>query len=224
MQPLWQYFAISIPRQIVKQNIFEQLEITSDKLQEHVRVFLEGKRRQTIDFSFDSFIRDCTKEIAEKEKRREYYTTALNTHLITNKISLNPNIYEIFIVDFNGKVIASTDKNRIGEDVSSKKYFSQVELLSTFTGDPHYDSNLEEVVIEISAVVLSKIEQEAIGVLVNRIEFEREEDRKGNGASAQEDYERRYSQLIDVNKVWARSFSSDGFIKRLYRRDNQKRR
>jgi signal transduction histidine kinase len=206
-------FCYFYTRQIVKQNIFEQLEITSDKLQEHVRVFLEGKRRQTIDFSFDSFIRDCTKEIAEKEKRREYYTTALNTHLITNKISLNPNIYEIFIVDFNGKVIASTDKNRIGEDVSSKKYFSEVELLSTFAGDPHYDSNWKEIVIEISAVVLSKIEQEAIGVLVNRIEFEREEDRKGNGASAQKDYEWRYSQLIDVNKVWARSFSSDGFIR-----------
>ena len=66
--------------------------------------------RQTIDFSFDSFIRDSTKEIAEKEKRREYYTTALNAHLITNKISLNPNIHETFIVDFNGKVIASTDE------------------------------------------------------------------------------------------------------------------
>ena len=206
-------FCYFYTRQIVKQNIFEQLEITSDKLQEHVRLFLEGKRRQTIDFSFDSFIRDCTKEIAEKEKRREYYTTALNTHLITNTMSLNPNILELFIVDFKGKVIASTDENHIGEDVSSEEYYSELELLKTFAGNPHYDAGLEETVVETSAVILSKVEQEAIGVMVNRIKLEQKEDRKGNGASAQEDYERSYSQLTDVNKVWTKAFSSDGFIR-----------
>ncbi|MEE9260710.1 MAG: HAMP domain-containing protein [Candidatus Scalindua sediminis] len=206
-------FCYFYTRHIVKQNIFDQLEIAADKLQKQVHVFLEGKRRQTIDLSFDGFIRDCTKEIAEKEKRREYYTTAINAHLITNEMSLNPNILELFIVDFKGKIIASTDESRIGEDVSSEEYFSELELLKTFTGDPHYDSGLEEIVIEMSAVILSKVEQEAVGVIVNRIKLEQEEDRERYGASAQEDNEWNYSQLIDVNKVWTKSFSSDGFIR-----------
>ncbi len=197
---------------MIKQNIFDQLEIAADQSQKHVQVFLEGKRRQTIDFSFDDFIRDCTEEITKKEKRREYYTTALNTHLITNKMSLNTNILELSIIDFNGKVIASTDNNRIGEDVSSEEYFSEVELLKAFAGDPRYDSGLDENVIEISTVILSKNGREAIGVLVNRIKCEQEEDRKKNSASVREDYEWGYSQLINVNKVLARAFSSDGFI------------
>ena len=104
-------FCYFYTRQIVKQNIFDQLEITADQLQKHVQVFLEGKKRQTIDFSFDDLIRDCTEEITGKEKRREYYTTALNNHLIVNKKPLSPNILEVFIVDFNGKVIASTDED-----------------------------------------------------------------------------------------------------------------
>ncbi len=206
-------FCYFYTRHIVKQNIFDQLEIATDKLQKQVHVFLEGKRRQAIDFSFDGFISDCTKEITEKEKRREHYTTAINTHLITNTMSLNPNILELFIVDFKGKVIASTDESRIGEDVSSEEYFSELELLKTFAGDPHYDPNLEEIVVETSAVILSKVEQEAIGVMVNRIKLEQEEDKKRYGASAQEDNERNYSQQIDVNKVWTKAFSSDGFIR-----------
>lgn len=206
-------FCYFYTRQIVKQNIFGQLEIAADQLQKHVQVFLESKKRQIIDFCFDDFIRDCTEEITKKEKRREFYTTALNTHLITNKIPLNPNILELFIINFNGKIIASSDENHIGEDVSSEKYFSEVELLNTLTGDPHYDPDLDEIVIEISTVILSKVGQEAIGVLVSRIKFEQEKDRKENGALVQERYEWNYSQFININKVWARSFSSDGFIR-----------
>jgi signal transduction histidine kinase len=206
-------FCYFYTRQIVKQNIFGQLEIAADQLQKHVQVFLESKKRQIIDFCFDDFIRDCTEEITKKEKRREFYTTALNTHLITNKIPLNPNILELFIINFNGKIIASSDENHIGENVSSEKYFSEVELLNTFTGEPHYDSSLEEIVIEISAVILSKVEQEAIGVIVSRIKLEQEEDEERYDASAQEDNEWNYSQLIDVNKVWTKSFGSDGFIR-----------
>ena len=139
-------------------------------------------------------------------------------------MSLNPNILELFIVDFKGKVIASTDESRIGEDVSSEEYFSELELLKTFASNPYYDSDLEEIVVETSAVILSKVEQEAIGILVNRTRLEQEEDKKGYGTSARGDNERNYSQQIDVNKVWTKAFSSDGFIKRLHRRDNQKRR
>lgn len=206
-------FCYFYTQQIVKQNIFDQLEMAADKLQKQVHVFLEGKKRQTIDYSLDGFLRDCTKEIAEKEKRTEHYSTAIINYLIDNKMSLNPNILELFIVDFNGKVIASTDKNRIGEDVSSEEYFLQLELLKAFAGDPHFDPGLKETVTEISAVILSKVEQEAIGVIVNRIKLEQAEDKKGYGESFQEDNKWNYSQLMNINKVWTESFTSDGFIK-----------
>ncbi len=203
-------FCYFYTRQTVKQNIFGQLEIAADQLKKHVQVFLEGKNRQTTDFCFDDIIRDCTEEITKKEKRREHYTTALNNHLISNKMVIYPDILELFIVDFNGKVIASTDEENIKKDVSSEKYFSEVELLEIFTSDPHYDSGLGEDIINVSTVVLSKIEQEALGVLVCRIRYRQETDGRENVTPGRE---RDNSQLINVNKVWARAFSSDGFIR-----------
>ncbi|MHC4269430.1 MAG: HAMP domain-containing protein [Planctomycetota bacterium] len=206
-------FCYFYTRQIVKQNIFDQLDITADQLQKHVQVFLEGKERQTIDFSFDDLIRDCTEEITGKETRREYYTKALNNHLFVNKKPLSPNILEVFIVDFNGKVIASTEKTRIGENVSSEEYFSEVELSKAFTGELQYNTGSGETVIDISTVILSKVEQEAIGVLVNRVKFAQNEDGMKDNLSSQINRERNYSQLINVSKVWLMAFSTDGFIK-----------
>ena len=218
-------FCYFYTRQIVKQNIFDQLEITADQFQKHVQVFLEGKKRETIDFSFDDLIRDCTEEITGKEKRREYYTSALIHHLIANKKPLSPNILEIFIVDFNGKVIASTDETHIGENVSNEEYFSEVELSKAFTGDPQYNPGSEETVVDLSTVILSKVEHEAIGVLVNRVKFVQNEDGMEDYLTFKLNHERDYSQLIHVSKVWLMSFSTDGFIKdcteEIVRRDDK---
>jgi hypothetical protein len=80
----------------VKQNIFAQLEMAADELETRVHTFLHDKRMRTVDFSSDGLISNCTEEITMKESRRGYHTTALNTHLITSKKSLNANIYEVF--------------------------------------------------------------------------------------------------------------------------------
>ncbi|ODS30374.1 MAG: two-component sensor kinase [Candidatus Scalindua rubra] len=197
----------------VKQNVFDQLEFAADVLSGHIHLFLEKKKERIIDFSSDGFIRDCTEEITMKENRREYYTTALKNHLITNKKSLQPGILEVFVVDLKGKVIASTDKSRVGEDVSNKGYFSKAEYLSAFVSDPHYDAHLKEILIDFSTLLLNKVEREHIGVIVNRIRFEQQEDRGRGGASTQQDTEGYYSHLIAVNKSRVIDFSSDGFIR-----------
>ncbi|ODS33453.1 MAG: two-component sensor kinase [Candidatus Scalindua rubra] len=197
----------------VNQNIFNQLKIAANELQERLHAYLEGKRVRNVDFSSDGFIRDCTEEINEKESRREYYTTILNTHLITNKKSLHPNILEVFILDFNGKVIASTVESRIGEDVSGEEYFLEAEPLSAFAGGPHYDTYLNSIVIDFSTALLSKVKREPIGIIVNRITIEQRSDKNQAGISIHQDSERNYSQLIAVNKARIMDFSSDGFIR-----------
>jgi len=80
----------------IRQNIFSQLEMAADELEAQVYNFLHDKRMRTVDFSSDGLISNCTEEITMKESRRGYHTTALNTHLITSKKSLNANIYEVF--------------------------------------------------------------------------------------------------------------------------------
>ncbi|MFQ5965187.1 MAG: ATP-binding protein [Candidatus Scalinduaceae bacterium] len=197
----------------VKQNIFDQLDIAADELQKHIQFFLKEKMGRTVDYGSDGFIRMCTEEITMKESRRKHYISILKDHLITNKKSLDPNILEILVVDFNGKVIASTDENRIGENVSKEKYFTEVEHLNAFVGDLHYDNLLKEIVINFSTVLFSKIGLESIGVIINRIKVGRKDGGKTGSTLVQQDYERYYSQLVAVNKARIMDFSSDGFIR-----------
>ena len=205
-------FCFFYTREIVKQNIFDQLELAAEVMQERVLNFLEAKRERTIGFGSDGFIRDRTEAITMKEHRIEYYTSDLNDHLITNKKSLDPSIFEVFVVDFKDKVIASTDEGRIGEDVSSD--FTEGIVSGVLVGDPYYDARLKKAfLINFSTLLLTKISREPIGFIVNRIKFEQREDGIQDGESAIQDTEKRYSQLIAVNKARIIDFSSDGFIK-----------
>jgi PAS domain S-box-containing protein len=189
----------------IKQNIFAQLEMAADELDMQVHTFLHDKRMRTVDFSSDGLISSCTEEITMKESRKEHYTTTLNTHLTANKKSLNANIYEVFILDLNGKVIASTDKDHIGKDESKEMYFIKAEPLKAFASPQHYDPRLRSNVIAFSTVLLSKAEREPIGIVVNKIRWD----------DAKQYHEQDYTllTLTAVNKTRIMDFSSDGFIK-----------
>jgi len=194
----------------IRQNIFAQLEMAADELETQVHTFLHDKKMRTVDFSSDGLISDCTEEITMKESRKEYHTTALNTHLIANKKSLNADIYEVFILDLNGKVIASTDEDHIGKDESKEMYFTQAEPLKVFASHPRYDPRLKSNVIAFSTVLLSKAEREPIGIIVNKIMWD---DVKRDSIAVQRDHEQGDALLTAVNKTRIIDFSSDGFIK-----------
>ncbi|MHC4182048.1 MAG: ATP-binding protein [Planctomycetota bacterium] len=188
----------------IKQNIFAQLEMAADELETRVHTFLHDKRMRTVDFSSDGLISDCTEEITMRESRKEYHTAALNAHLTANKKSLDANIYEVFILDLNGKVIASTNENHIGKDESKEIYFTRAEPLKAFVSPPPYGPLVRSNVIAFSTVLLSKNERKPIGIIVNKIMM----DYKWDG-----DYEQDYALLTAVNKTRIIDFSSDGFIR-----------
>lgn len=123
---------------IIKKNIFDQLEIAAADLHNNVRIFLSGKEGRTVDFSSDGFIRDRTEEIVSKDSRREYNTNVLNNHLVTSKKPLDPDILEVFVIDLDGKVISSTDVGLLGRDVSDETYFSETMKRGSYITDLHY--------------------------------------------------------------------------------------
>ena len=166
------YFYI---QKTIKRNIFDQLELAADGLREHLNIFLKEKVDRVVSFSSDAFIKECTEEITERGSRRKHYTGLLSNHLIENKKSLDPGILEVFVIDFKGNIIASTDKAHIGSDVSGEEYYADVEFTNAFVGLPHYDSHTKSIVIDFSMVLLSRRGKEAIGIIVNRIKFEQQE-------------------------------------------------
>ena len=148
-----------------------------------------------------------------KEGRIAYHTSVLNTHLTVNKKSLSSNIFSVFVIDFEGKIIASTDEKCIGEDVSGKEYFLEATSYIGYNTEPYYDIHSKEMMIDFSTVLHSKVEQKPVGVIVNQVRLLQEEDKGLNSTSISQDDELNYYQLIAVNKARIIDFSSDGFIR-----------
>jgi PAS domain S-box-containing protein len=154
---------------MVRENIFDQLEIAADESHNCVKIFLSGKEGRTVDFSSDGFIRDYTEEIVSKDSRREYYIKALNTHLVTNKKPLDPDILAIFVVDLDGKVISSTDVVQLGRDVSSETYFSETMKRGSYISDLLYSPEFRQnMFFDVTRLLLRKGGQNPIGIIVNR--------------------------------------------------------
>ncbi len=154
---------------IVKKNVYSQLEIAADELISNTNIFLSGKQGRTADFSSDGFIRDCTEGIVRNDSRREYYTKALNTHLVTNKTPLDPDILDLFVVDLNGMVIGSTDVGLLDQDVSDKAYFPKTLKDGSSMSYLHYSPGFRNnAFFDVRRLLYSKVGQNAIGIFVIR--------------------------------------------------------
>jgi len=105
---------------------------------------LSGKEGRTVDFSSDGFIIDYIEKIARKDSRREYHIQALNTHLVTNKKPLDPDILAVFVVDLDGKVIGSTDVGLLNRDVSGEACISETMKRGSYITDIHYHPDYKQ--------------------------------------------------------------------------------
>ena len=154
---------------VVRGNIFDQLEIAADEMRKNVKIFLSGKQGRTVDFSSDGFIIDCVEKIAKKDSRREYHIQALNTHLVTNKKPLDPDILAVFVVDLDGKVISSTDVGLLNRDVSGEACISETMERGSYITDIHCPSEyIQNTFFDVSMIILRNGGQEPIGIIVNR--------------------------------------------------------
>jgi len=155
---------------VVKNNIYDQLEIATGELRNNVNIFLSGKQSRTDDFSSDRFVRDCAEKIVSRDSSREYCIETLNTHLTTNKKPLDPDIRDVFVIDLDGKVISSTDIGLLGMDISGETYFSETVKGGSYISDLYYHPDYRQnTFFDAARILLRKNGQEGpIGIIVNR--------------------------------------------------------
>ena len=173
-------------KKIATENLFDHLVSENDLRKEHIRTFLSAKKGRTIDFSSDGFIRDITKKIVngiEPSHSREKDLEKLNDHLIRNKVPLDEDIIETFIVDLNGRVISSSNEELLDSDVSTCDYFqagkkdvyiSQIYHVPDIRIRDHQPVELtlstNRDFIVVAAPLKEKSTLELIGVLVNKVD------------------------------------------------------
>ena len=107
-----------------KEEVLKQLRSNAHSLNSQLNLLLSKRRFRVADFSSDGFIRDCVEKVSYQPLENSRIIEKLNTHLIANKQSLDPDILEIEILNHTGKVIASTSREQVGKDNSQQRLLS----------------------------------------------------------------------------------------------------
>ncbi|MHC4454609.1 MAG: response regulator, partial [Planctomycetota bacterium] len=92
-------------------------------------------------------------------------------HLARNKVSLDPDILETFVMGIDGKILASSNKQHIRLMRDDADYFIGAKEQDVYVTDLHQCVDSGEPVMEVSRLLSSRIngELKSIGVIVNRI-------------------------------------------------------
>jgi methyl-accepting chemotaxis protein len=151
-------------------------------------LYLKTKAGKVQDFSSDGLIRDSLEKINQKCPDTKKLSDDLSRHLIENKKPLDPDCVDISVLNLEGKVIASTDKDKTGSDKSSDDYF--VEGKKGIHIKSVYHSEIAgKDLIAASSPLSSMTTKELIGVIVNRYELkalnEITTNRKGMGQTGE---------------------------------------
>ncbi len=166
-----------------KDEVLKQLESTAYNLNARLNLLLVKRTYRVVDFSSDGFIRDCVEQMSVIPPRpngvaglAEYshIRDKLNSHLIINTKSLDPNIIEVEILNGKGKVVASTAQEQIGKVKSHEDYF-RVPFLSSetkgtfFSGDHRRSESHNELQLVFSTILTDKVLHRPLGIIVTKV-------------------------------------------------------
>lgn len=98
------------------------LQTIGESRAEQVKLFLDGKKNQAVDFSSDGFIKDSLYEIKNGNNAKEVAGN-LSRHLVVNKLPVDSSFYKVLALGVNGVVVAATDNKSIGLDLSPDPTF-----------------------------------------------------------------------------------------------------
>lgn len=131
----------------------------------HITTFLEGEKNRVIDFSSDGFIKNSLMELNDNPS--EEIMGKLTEHLINNKIVVDESIYEVFVLNNEGKVMGTTNpEEEFLTDFSKDSIFLEGKE-TIYVREYFYDEEFKRDGITLSAPVLN--EGEFLGVISIRM-------------------------------------------------------
>ena len=156
-------------RKTIEQQTFNWLTAIAESKETHTLSFLDSKKGRTVDFSSDGFIRDSL-EIISGGGTKSDAVSGLNTHLKTNKKSLDSQLTSIAILDINGRVVASTTEKWVGMDMSNEDIFRS--CISKYYGEAYTGKSYSVPYLNVDCIFISspltdKHDNKTIGVIIN---------------------------------------------------------
>src|SRR3990167_2279485 len=152
--------------EVYKQSL-AQLRIAADGAEVQVNEYLNYLKYRTAGFCSDDFVIYAVVKV-DLHPEDKQIIERLNHHLVFNKLPIFPECIETFIINSNGRVIASSDVSSMGNDFSQTNYFLNGQKF-IYVSDIFLDTKTGQIIWVVSAPLIDKITGEFIGVLANRI-------------------------------------------------------
>ncbi|HHT9138803.1 MAG TPA: methyl-accepting chemotaxis protein [Candidatus Wunengus sp. YC60] len=172
----------------IQRQFLDSLTTIVESKETAITLYLKSKTGKVLDFSSDGLIRDSLEKINQKSPDTKRLSEDLNKHILENKKPLDPDCYDISILNLDGKVVTSTDKDKIGSDKSNDDYFIEGKK-DIHVKSVHHSETTGKDFIAVSVPILSMTTKELIGVIVNRYEIkalnEITTNRKGMGQTGE---------------------------------------
>lgn len=150
-------------KEAIKNKIFDSYTAIVESREKAVLLYVKNKIDRVIEFADDGYI-------INKLNQRRIYNNELNQYLHKNKMPHDMEIYEIFIMNNKGIIIASTDSSVIGRDRSNDDYFVGGKKGAHFK-DIYYSKDTKRNAFAISAPIKDLKTGKFLGVIVNRYEL-----------------------------------------------------
>ncbi len=163
----------TVSSSLQKEAVMEMVRLSEAK-EWQIFIYFDLLESRTLDFSSDGFIKDSMEKINKGENSSEV-VQKLNAHIILNKQPLDKSLLGILIIDPNGKVVASTDKDDVGKDESDDAYFIEGKK-GSYVSDPdevggHFSTVKKKVVASVP--IIDTETKQLLGVIVNFFETEK---------------------------------------------------
>lgn len=169
------YFILGYSEDSLKQQVFEDLTVLAETEEGYILTFIDNVKGRVIDFSTDGLIRDYTQQIL-KNKDDKNLSNQFDSHLRSNKQSVDPTIMGILITDNEGNIIASTDDKEVGESEKDDDYFqiiakSNLSYGTAYISDiiSNYHFNTKEPIFIVASPIFSVDRRVRLGYILNQI-------------------------------------------------------
>lgn len=151
--------------QIIKNNIYSYLHTNNISKAQHIRTFIQSKQKTSEILAAASVYRDFLNEPKNPIIKKKI------DERLERTLQIDSQIIEVVILDKNGKVVASSNKNNEGEDESKDDYFIEGSK-KTFIKDVYFVPETSNVTYAIASPIKNNSD-DLLGVSLIRFTSEK---------------------------------------------------
>ena len=163
------YLSYNNAQEALEKEQFNKLSIAAESAEEQIIEFLDGEKTIATVFSIGKAVQD------ELGKGTEGDVQIINEDLdeAFGLLSEKRKISELFIMDKNGKIVASTERKNIGLDKKDDDYFKgaieKIEKKDALIQDLYKSSSTGKIEFVVSMPIVEHLGEDIIGVYAVRV-------------------------------------------------------